>query len=445
MKTKRLLLVVIVAGVIFLGWIVSLRAASGVEIKEQQQKLVEEADLYKQKELYIRAIPLYEDALKLKTDRELEIQSKLLACYEEHGDTSEYISLVESRADKNVAEEGEYLNAAEYYIKGYKFTNAMELVKQGIENLDSQFLRDYYEAHRYEYTLSDTIFVKILPTVDNEIMPAYDGEKWGYVNSSGKVLLPAIYDTATRFDKKSKLAVVSSQNMYYAITQAGDKYGVDDGSVYPQMSDVKDMSVKRVIGMRDGKYSYYNCDFEPLAAAWQFDDITVNSCGVTAVKEGSKWKIIKDSGEDVTQYLYDDVAVNSYGCAFVNNLAVVKEGNNWHFIDEKGNRVGTGEFVNAKAPEAANGYIAVGNADGKWGFADVQGNLVIDYQYYDAWSFSNGLAAVETASDWGYISVYNQQVIESVFEEAMPFHEGVAQAKPVGEKVRFIKLNYYEK
>ncbi|MBR1702570.1 MAG: WG repeat-containing protein [Lachnospiraceae bacterium] len=439
-------MILVFTGVIFLGWIVSLRAASGVEVKETQRKLVEEADGYKEKELYIRAIPLYEDALKLKTGAELEIQDKLLVCYEKHGDTKKYIDLVESRAEKNIASENEYLNAAEYYIESYKLAKAMELIKKGTGNLDSQILRDYYEAHRYEFTTSSTKFVQILPTKDNATMPAFDGEKWGYVNSSGKVLLPAIYDTATRFDNNLKLAVVSSDGMYYSITMDGDKYGVDDGSVYPKMTDVKDMTIKRIIGMRDGKYSYYNYDFEPMAAAWQFDEITVNSCGVAAVREGSKWKIIRDDGTDVTDFRFDDVAVNSYGCVFVNNIGMVKEGSSWHLIeiDKDGNVIVSAAFANAKAPESANGYIAVGNADGKWGFADVQGNLVIDYQYYDAWSFSNGLAAVETASDWGYISMYNQLVIDSVFEEAMPFHEGVAQAKPMGENVKFVKLRYYE-
>lgn len=442
MKNKRMLLVLVFAVIILLGWAVTIRTVSGTEVIGEQNELVNEADGYAAKELYVRAIPLYEEAVKLNTERVSEIEAKLLACYESYGDQTSYIDLVEKRAAEGTALEQEYLTAASYYIKKSKLSQALELVKTGIGKLDSQALKDYFEANRYTYTTRSTKFIEIIPTEHNDIMPAYDGEKWGYINSSGKVLLNAVYDSATRFDDDTGLAVVSMEGTYYTITESGDKYGVDDGSMYPKMTDVRTMTIGRVVGARNGTYSYFNYDFEPIAESHQYDEITSNSCGVAAVRKGDKWGIITDGGTTVVDFTLEDVAVNSYDCAFVDNIAMVKENGRWHLIDNEGNAVVTEAFAYAKAPESS-GYIAVADENQRWGFIDREGKLVIDYRYYDAYSFSNGLAAVQTAADWGYISASGELVIDLLYESAMPFHDGVAQAKLAGQ-IQFIELKYYE-
>ena len=64
MKAKKLLLIVMVAAVIGIGWILVARAASGTELLERQQKLLEEADTLVDRKLYVRAIPFYKEALE---------------------------------------------------------------------------------------------------------------------------------------------------------------------------------------------------------------------------------------------------------------------------------------------------------------------------------------------------------------------------------------------
>ncbi len=442
MKNKRMLLVLVFAATIMLGWLVTIRTVSGAEVINEQNELVKEADEYAAKELYVRAIPLYERAIKLDTDKTIDIEAKLLICYEAYGNQSSYITLVEKRAEAGTALEQEYLTAADYYIESSKLDEAIELIKQGIAKLDSQVLKDYFEENRYAYTVRSTSFTEAVTTEDNDIIPVYNGEKWGYINSSGKKLLNAVYDSATTFDDTTNLAVVSIDGVYYAITEAGDKYGVDDGSEYPQMTDVHTITIGRIVGQRNGLYSYYNYDFEPIAEGHQYDEITSNSCGVAAVKKGDKWGIITDGGAIVVDFNLEEVAVNSHDCAFADNIAMVKENGRWHLIDNEGNIVGEETFAYAKAPESSE-YIAVADDNEMWGFIDREGKLVIDYQYYDACSFSNGLAAVQTASDWGYISLVNEPVIASMYESAAPFQNGTALVKLAGQ-IQLIELEYYE-
>lgn len=441
MRSKRLVFVLIIGGIIILGWIMTIQAVTGSKVIKAQTELVTVADGYMDKELYVRAIPYYEEALKSDTKMSLEIQEKLLTAYQSYGDIDSYISLVEARVASGVAKEEEYLDAADYYIAGADLGDAMGLIKQGIEKLDSDKLRKYYEEHRYVYSTSSTACVEVFPTTTNSRMLAFDGSKWGYIGSDGRTILDFVYDSATNFNDYG-YAVVKTKGTYYTILENGDRYGVDDGINYAKMTDVAAVCGTRVLGQRDGSYSYFNYDFEPLTNGHQYEQITSNACGVAAVKKDGKWGVITDSGELVVDFVLEDVAINSLGCVFANNRAMVKENDRWHLIDVEGNRIGTEEYADAKAPESA-GYIAVANAAGKWGYIDAQGNGVIDYQYTDAKSFSNHLGAVQTVNDWGYISEKNVVVIENIFADALPFHNGIAQAK-INENVMLIKLKYFE-
>ena len=63
MKTKKMLLIVIIAAALGVGWLLSVRTASGTEVIKEQRNLVKEADELAARKLYVRAIELYEEAL----------------------------------------------------------------------------------------------------------------------------------------------------------------------------------------------------------------------------------------------------------------------------------------------------------------------------------------------------------------------------------------------
>lgn len=437
MKEKRLLLVVAMIAVLLLGWMMTMQAMTGTESKRKQKELTKEADVYAEKELYIRAIPLYEEALTYKTDQDSEIEANLLEVYKAYGDSSSYLSLVAQRIADSSATEQEYITAADYYIASHKLEEAMSVIKQGIAALDSQLIKEYYEANRYNYSMRVTKYEEIVPTGDNEMMPVFDGEKWCYVDSEGRVELSGEYDTVTPFNSAG-YAVVSREGKYFTIVSSGAKYGVDEVGV----TDVYRVTDRHILAQVDGKYSYYNYDFQCVAKSFQYDQITANACGVAAVKKGDKWGIITDEGDTVVDFTLDDVAVNSLGAVFADNVAMVKTGGKWYLIDTEGNKISESGFDDAKAPESS-GYIAVANADGMWGFIDQKGQEVIACQYQDALSFSNHLAAVKIVDTWGYISEGNVLVIDEVLEAAKPFHNGIAQAKFIDGAV-LIRLSYFE-
>lgn len=437
MKRKRWILVLGILAVLIIGWFLSIRAASGIEIRKNQDILAGEADYLAAKELYVRAIPMYKKALGYETAANSEIEARLLASLQAFGDYDSFVGLVEKRAVEGTAKEWEYLTAAQYYINSRGLYKAMALLQRGMEKLGGDKLSGMYEANRYGYTLRMTGCEEIIPTADNSFMPAFDGEKWGYVDDSGRALTDFSYDSATPYNSNG-YAVVSLDGKYYVITRSGAKYGVDETGI----TRVLALTPSFILAQAEGSYSYYNYDFQCVAPAHQYEEITANACGLAAVKKNGKWGIITDGGATVVDFVLEDVAVNSLGSAYAGNAAMVRMDGEWYLVDTEGKKIKETGYASAKAPES-DGYIAVANKEGLWGFINRQGDLVIDYQYTDALSFSQHLAAVEKGGSWGYISENNKLVIEQYMEDAMPFHNGIAQARFVdGEGL--LKLEYFE-
>lgn len=63
-----------------------------------------------------------------------------------------------------------------------------------------------------------------------------------------------------------------------------------------------------------------------------------------------------------------------------------------------------------------------------FGFVDASGNFVVQPQFQEVLPFSDGLAAVRLHDKWGFIDETGRVVIQPRFDEAYYFHEGVAAA-----------------
>jgi len=83
--------------------------------------------------------------------------------------------------------------------------------------------------------------------------------------------------------------------------------------------------------------------------------------------------------------------------------------------------------------------LAAVELNGKWGFIDKMGNLVIGRHWrhgltYDAvGSFSEGLAAVELNGKWGFVNKKGREVIKLKYDWVDPFSKGLARVRLDGK------------
>ena len=176
----------------------------------------------------------------------------------------------------------------------------------------------------------------------------------------------------------------------------------------------------------DGKmyYTYDKKHYEPLEA--RFFEIKTFCEGMAAVSVDTKWGYISLDGEIALSPQYD-------GCkGFQNGVAVVynqkPRGNLWEIyrlIDRKGTALTSWEdYFGSYLSEDGLRRIQV---NGKWGFADLNGNIVIKPQYEFCLDFTEGLAAVEVEpKKWGYIDSTGTIVIAPNYAAARHFSHGAA-------------------
>lgn len=105
-----------------------------------------------------------------------------------------------------------------------------------------------------------------------------------------------------------------------------------------------------------------------------------------------------------------------------------------------GKRIGAESFEDAK-PFVSEEPAAV-KQDGRWGFADRNGKLVIDGKYEEAGSFAYGYAAVKQDGKWGVINDQDEMVIKPCYQMIKSFNsEGYAAVQTDDGKWSFIRMN----
>lgn len=104
------------------------------------------------------------------------------------------------------------------------------------------------------------------------------------------------------------------------------------------------------------------------------------------------------------------------------------------YIDRAGKVVIQPRFDRAGNFAEGRGAVQV---NGKWGFTDAAGNTVILPQFDEVGQFYEGLCAVQTGDKWTFIDKAGSRVGKDSYDSAVPFSQGLAAVK-VGRKWGFV-------
>ncbi len=279
------------------------------------------------------------------------------------------------------------------------------------------------------------------------------GDRWGYINTSGRVAIEATFEEAGPFS--DGIARVVSGGKVGFIDRSGDF------AIEPALDDAFSFSRGMAPARRGDKWGYID-DSGEFVIEPAFDWATSFDSGRAMVRTGGRWGYIDKSGTLVIGAAYGMARPFSEGRAAVNSgegwsyidtdgavvipgpfetagrfsegLAQVTDGSGRHIIDTSGavvaalpfagaegmtasewfseglmpvDRVaGTAESAETSAPRSEDTEVIeepAGTSVVRMGYVDKKGEVVIDFIFEDAGPFAEGLAPVKIDGKWGYI------------------------------------------
>ncbi len=425
----------LLAAIMVIGWLLAVYTVLADDAEGSQNAMIAAARQHLEDKLYVRAAAQYRTALaEYSTDNNLRYESELLEIYREAGMEDEYLSLIDDRIDAGTASLEEYIARGEAYIEKGRLELAIPMLQQGMKVYQDEGLTALYESICYAYKPSSTTFTQVQVPSEDWYIPAFDGERWGYIGTDGRTRLDFLYEEATPFS--GKYAVVKLDGVYTLIDKDGYWNAVDKNA----LDKVAALSGSRIVGVKDGRYGIYTNTFQLLGKE-TYDGAYLNDNGLIVVKKDDRWAILDAGLQPITDYVFTDVAVNSRGQVFSGNFGVVADEKGYYLINGKGEPYFEARFPEARGME--EGLFAVADDSGRWGFANEKAELVVECRYEDAYSFSNRLAAVKYAGKWGYINKYDSMVIEAEFSSALPFLGGNSLVTDSMGNYRILTLKYY--
>ena len=163
-----------------------------------------------------------------------------------------------------------------------------------------------------------------------------------------------------------------------------------------------------------------------------FDDTKPETEGLTAVMKDEKWGFVRVEDEEVVvECIYSEVMPFQDGIA-----AFLSNDGKWGFINKNGNEIIRAQYSNIYT--FTNGMALVVKDD-KYGAIDVNGKIVCPIEYKNALGYSEELCAVQSQNGkWGFVDKEGSIIIDLMYDGVSPFEDGVATVI-IGDESQVIK------
>lgn len=217
---------------------------------------------------------------------------------------------------------------------------------------------------------------------------------FGFVDKSGKEIIPAKYLDATIF--KNGLAWVMNFEERGFINKSGQFVLKFEENVfaYPFMEGLA------AIHDTTAKFGFIDTSGK-LAIPYQYDEVQYFEDGLCPANYNGKFGYINKSGKFEISPKFDFVKAFQGDFAFAGS-ADSKYNPVWGIINKNGSFVAQPEYENTK--DFVNGIACVSKY-GKWFYIDNAGNKIINKDFDFADSFVDGIAYINDGNQRGYINL----------------------------------------
>lgn len=408
------LLVFILFGSVFYA------VSSRQDASDKYNNALEAARNYAQKGVYVDAITAYESAMSQCPSIEISYEAGMVIL--DSGDIYSARSWYKSMLTQYPTEPKTYLYGIKVYNTEQQYSTAFDVYdKYQSRGLFDPEVEQLVDEFRYAYKLGNR-FDDAAPYSNVVALAAvkYQGA-WGYANLSGEKKIGYLYEKAGVFSEFAP--VVDMEGNAYYIDNSGNIKITEDFILEkdPEFGCVREFgpyqgnAIWAYNGSIWNAYDIYT--FEKLCGG--FVDALPYSNEIAAVSNGEKWALISQSGELITDYIYDEVLSDGKQNICRTNAVLVRIDDSYFLVDRSGNRICGDSYSDASA--FYDNSLAAVKMNDKWCFVDETGAVVLKTEYDCATSFSAGFAAVQKNGKWGYIGMDGAECIDCCFEDADPF------------------------
>ncbi len=414
MKKSNLIIVICVVSLCALGWL-----TMGMEVVEtgsMYSDYVEQADSWvRERGLYQRAIGNYNLALNEKETEEVYLklnEAYKLRYNEAPEDTvDDYMDFLKT-AVKAYPGNTELVDSfVEMYFLESKYEDIYDCLINAISNgYDTPEVRADLRKATYAYKLKGSTFSGLKQS-NGYYYSVGRNKGWNIYSIDDGYILSNEYDFVSCPNEDGM--VIATGNDSRILDSTGMVYGIFKGKV----TDASLYSENLIAACVDGVYSYYNDfadkQFGEYEMAGSFQD------GKAAVRKDGKWMLVDTSGQ-VSSMSFDEIVIDYTGNHLINGLIIAKSNGVYGLYDEDMKL--QCELECSDVDILTQDEIIAVQIGKMWGFVNTDGETVIEPEYEEAKSFSNGIAAVKHDGKWGFIDLDGNLVITYQFSDSGYFN-----------------------
>ncbi|MGN0710264.1 MAG: WG repeat-containing protein [Anaerovoracaceae bacterium] len=276
---------------------------------------------------------------------------------------------------------------------------------------------------------------------------------WGMINAEGDEILKPEYDMIGEFSEG--LVAVQKNGKWGFVDETGDvvidfEYDdlkdTQDAVFYAYAKRDPEMVARGFYGgfaavTKNGKSGFIDKEGKPLGEGIIYQDVWYFSEGIATVELDGKYGLIDTTGRYIVEPNTESISGINYDV--VRTVYEGLAGVNWNDRKERGVIDKTGELVIAFDPERIDlvqDYregLANVRYNGKWGFIDRMGQIVIPIQYDSVSVFIDGVAKVCNNEKYGLINRNGQTLLPIQYDGIGSFVNDFAIVKK-DEKYGFV-------
>ena len=334
--------------------------------------------------------------------------------------------------------------------------------------------------------------ITVLKGIENSIIIKKDG-KVGLVNDNGSIIIEPQYTQIKNIgnsykngyitiDEQGKYGVVSTTKKqilenkyeeiaqtylknYYLVKENGTQKLVDSNGntvIENGFDKIKSATETGIIFAKNNLFGEMNLSGE-IAIEAKYQDLTEVTDGKYIAKQDNKYGVIDIYGNTLIEFNYTYITYNDdakiylaeddqYRTSIINNKYEVKAtgiladinideeyirmrvNDEYKYYNLKGNEISYSEALKENK-------IFLSKKDGKYGYVDKKGNVVVDYIYDDGTEQNEyGYAAVKKNGLWGSIDAHGKVVIEPKYNLENNLKIDFINKWHLGED---LNMNYY--